>query len=93
MSVEQSYINGFVKRASEYGLGQREAIELLKQSGFFGDMADKGKAMAGKAYEALQGANAAAGKALGDPMQKNVDNSKAFNETVKKNYNNPAPVK
>jgi hypothetical protein len=29
---EQAYINGFVKRASEYGLNQNEAIELLKQA-------------------------------------------------------------
>jgi hypothetical protein len=29
---QQAYINGFVKRASEYGLNQNEAIELLKQS-------------------------------------------------------------
>jgi hypothetical protein len=31
---QQAYINGFVKRASEYGLNQYEAIELLKSSAF-----------------------------------------------------------
>jgi hypothetical protein len=30
---QQAYINGFVKRASEYGISQDKAIELLKQAG------------------------------------------------------------
>jgi hypothetical protein len=30
---QQAYIEGFVKRAAEYGLSQNEAIELLKSSG------------------------------------------------------------
>jgi len=29
---EQAYINGFVKRASEYGFGYNEAVELLKSA-------------------------------------------------------------
>lgn len=29
---EQAYINGFVKRASEYGLNETQSIELLKQA-------------------------------------------------------------
>jgi hypothetical protein len=29
---QQAYIEGFVKRASEYGLNQSEAIELLKSA-------------------------------------------------------------
>jgi hypothetical protein len=29
---QQAYINGFVKRASEYGLNHNEAIELLKEA-------------------------------------------------------------
>jgi hypothetical protein len=33
MSIAQAYVNGFVKRASEYGLSEQEAIELLKTSG------------------------------------------------------------
>ena len=33
MNTEQAYINGFVKRAGEYGLTSNQAIELLKQSG------------------------------------------------------------
>ena len=33
MSTQQAYINGFVKRASEYGLDQNQAVELLKQAG------------------------------------------------------------
>jgi hypothetical protein len=30
---EQAYINGFIKRANEYGLSELQAIELLKQAG------------------------------------------------------------
>lgn len=33
MTREQAYIKGFVKRASEHGIGLSEAIELLKSSG------------------------------------------------------------
>lgn len=33
MNTEQAYIEGFVKRASEYGFSEHEAIELLKQAG------------------------------------------------------------
>jgi len=32
MNTQQAYINGFVKRASEYGLNQHQAVELLKQA-------------------------------------------------------------
>ena len=32
MSTDQAYINGFVKRASEYGVSQDQAVELLKQA-------------------------------------------------------------
>jgi len=32
MSKEQAYIQGFVKRAAQYGFNEAEAIELLKQS-------------------------------------------------------------
>jgi hypothetical protein len=38
MNNRQACINGFVKRASEYGLNQNEAIELYKQS-FLGNPA------------------------------------------------------
>lgn len=34
---EQAYINGFVKRAMEYGFSEREAVEILKQSALVGD--------------------------------------------------------
>ena len=37
MNVEQAYIEGFVKRASQYGFNYNEAIELLKQSALVGD--------------------------------------------------------
>lgn len=32
MTAQQAYINGFVKRASEYGLNHNEAISLLKSA-------------------------------------------------------------
>jgi len=32
MNTEQAYINGFVKRASEYGYNQQEALEIYKQA-------------------------------------------------------------
>ena len=31
-TTQQAYINGFVKRASEYGVSADEALELLKNS-------------------------------------------------------------
>ena len=34
MTSEQAYIEGFVKRASEYGLDTNQVIELLKRSSF-----------------------------------------------------------
>ena len=37
---QQAYIEGFVKRASEYGFSQAEAVTVLKRAGFFEDMAD-----------------------------------------------------
>lgn len=35
MNTQEAYINGFVKRASEYGYSEDQAVELLKQSGFY----------------------------------------------------------
>jgi hypothetical protein len=32
MNTQQAYINGFVKRAAQYGLNQYQAVELLKQA-------------------------------------------------------------
>ncbi len=32
MNTQRAYINGFVKRASDYGLTQAQAFELLKQA-------------------------------------------------------------
>jgi phage-related protein len=34
MNLEQAYIEGFVKRAADYGYSQEEALGLLKTSGF-----------------------------------------------------------
>ena len=33
MNTEQAYINGFVKKASEYGFDENQAAALLKQAG------------------------------------------------------------
>ena len=38
MTTQQAYIEGFVKRANEYGFNQQEAISLLKESGFLDDI-------------------------------------------------------
>jgi hypothetical protein len=32
MTTQQAYINGFIKRASEYGYSESQAIEILKQA-------------------------------------------------------------
>lgn len=32
-TTQRAYINGFVKRANDYGLTQAQAFELLKQAG------------------------------------------------------------
>ena len=32
MTTQQAYINGFVKRASEYGFSEAEAVSLLKKA-------------------------------------------------------------
>ena len=37
-TTQQAYIEGFVKRANEYGFNQQEAISLLKESGFLDEM-------------------------------------------------------
>jgi hypothetical protein len=37
---EQAYINGFVKRAAEYGIDENQAIELLKTSLAKGELHD-----------------------------------------------------
>lgn len=33
MNTQQAFVNGFIKRASQYGYSEQEAIELLKNSG------------------------------------------------------------
>ena len=40
---QQAYIEGFVKRASEYGLNRNEAIDLLKHSFDMGTISEKAK--------------------------------------------------
>jgi hypothetical protein len=43
---QEAYINGFVKRANQYGYSDVQAIELLKESGALGDLVTN----AGNAY-------------------------------------------
>ena len=38
MNTQQAYINGFVKRASEYGYSQEQALGILKEADFSGVM-------------------------------------------------------
>lgn len=42
-TTEQAYINGFVKRASEYGVDQHTAIELLKSAGLLSELVGQAK--------------------------------------------------
>jgi hypothetical protein len=32
MSTQQAFVNGFIKRASQYGYSEQEAINILKQA-------------------------------------------------------------
>jgi hypothetical protein len=82
---QQAYIEGFVKRASEYGLTQNEAFELLKSSGFMDTVKEKANNAMNTVYNKLSGANTTAARLTGDPLQKNIDNPQ-FNAAVKQNY-------
>jgi hypothetical protein len=37
MNNQEHFINGFLKRAMEYGLSEQEAVTILKQSSLVGD--------------------------------------------------------
>jgi hypothetical protein len=52
---EQAYIEGFVKRAAEYGFNEAEAINFLKQAAGEMPMAGKPKAPAPKVPSAIKG--------------------------------------
>lgn len=43
MTSEQAYVDGFVKRAAEYGFDETEAMNILKQAMAEMPMASKGK--------------------------------------------------
>jgi hypothetical protein len=43
MTTEQAYVDGFVKRAAEYGFNESEAMNILKQAVAEMPMASKGK--------------------------------------------------
>jgi hypothetical protein len=45
MTSEQAYVDGFVKRAAEYGFDETEAMNILKQALAEIPMAGKGKAL------------------------------------------------
>ena len=48
MTSEQAYVDGFVKRAAEYGFDETEAMNILKQAMAEMPMAGKAKAPAPK---------------------------------------------
>jgi len=79
MNTQQAYINGFIKRANEYGLNQYQAVELLKQ-------ANPGDILGG-AGEVLQGAGTMAKgvAAKSVPASQVVGLGSAFNEYGKGN--------
>jgi hypothetical protein len=52
---EQAYIEGFVKRAAEYGFSENEAIDILKQAAGEMPMAGEPKAPAPKVPNAIKG--------------------------------------
>lgn len=58
MKFEQAYINGFVKRANEYGFNEAEAFNILKQSSVFD----------GGAEQALSQIGSTAGKYTGGTL-------------------------
>lgn len=81
MNTQQAFINGFVKRASEYGLNQNEAFELLKSSGLYDTYI----------APAVDKAKAFVKNQMTDPLVENTKNPD-FNKNVKQNYYKPAPT-
>jgi hypothetical protein len=53
MNTQQAYINGFVKRASEYGYNEAEAIELYKRAFSFADLGQRLGAKADSGVQAV----------------------------------------
>lgn len=70
MTAGQAYINGFVKRASEYGVDKNEAVNLLKESSF------------GKMLNRLSKSNPRTFKYFNDNLK---EHSGFFNEILKDN--------
>jgi hypothetical protein len=52
---EQAFINGFVKRAADYGVSEAEAIEILEKQAIIGPMYDIGNLGVPSAIGALIG--------------------------------------
>lgn len=55
MTSEQAYVDGFVKRAAEYGFDETEAMNILKQAMAEMPMAGKVKAPAPKIPNSIKG--------------------------------------
>jgi hypothetical protein len=55
MTTEQAYVDGFVKRAAEYGFNESEAMNILKQAAAEMPMAGKAKAPAPKIPNSIKG--------------------------------------
>lgn len=55
MTSEQAYVDGFVKRAAEYGFDETEAMNILKQAMAEMPMASKGKTPPPKVPNSIKG--------------------------------------
>jgi hypothetical protein len=55
MNTQQAYINGFVKRANEYGINEEQASTLLKKGGILGEPAYTGLSESKTDPELLEG--------------------------------------
>jgi hypothetical protein len=76
---QQAYIEGFVKRANQHGFTNNEAVELLKQSGFLGDIVNAGK-------NAINSATTSYNNYV-DSKNKPTPESRAADERARNNYN------
>ena len=82
MNREKAYIEGFVKRASEYGYSDRQAIALLKESGVLGDAWGGLKNLAGNAWEGTK--NFVKNNGFQNPST--PEQTAAYNQSAHENY-------
>ena len=79
MSTQQTYINGFVKRAAEYGYNEYEAINILKAAELKGDQhkldVDKDGKIEGEDLKKLRQRKQAADAAPQPTMNERINNA------------------